>query len=163
MVLAEHVLRKFHHCTFDPKIPHFISKKFLWPFFSHRPLLRSSTLYGNNISWRPFFTISPQNLTLGPTYLKKSDDFFLVLALFWTRWWLLFPILLYTHAYCFSRFYTLLCALVTINAACAIYLFLVHHCTNSLSSLHIFVHYCTFCASLHTKTSPGFWYLTKLQ
>src|SRR6218665_4041981 len=28
------------------------------------------------------------------------------------------------------------------------------HRTNSLSSLHIFVHHCTFCASLHTKTSP---------
>jgi len=25
---------------------------------------------------------------------------------------------------------------------------------NSLSSLHIFVHHCTFCASLHVKTSP---------
>src|SRR6218665_243483 len=24
-----------------------------------------------------------------------------------------------------------------------------------LSSLHIFVHHCTFCASLHTRTSPG--------
>jgi len=23
------------------------------------------------------------------------------------------------------------------------------------SSLHIFVHHCTFCASLHVKTSPG--------
>src|SRR6218665_2260973 len=26
---------------------------------------------------------------------------------------------------------------------------------NSLSSLHIFVHHCTFYASLHVKTSPG--------
>src|SRR6218665_2023320 len=25
----------------------------------------------------------------------------------------------------------------------------------SLSSLHIFVHHCTFCASLHVKTSPA--------
>jgi len=33
--------------------------------------------------------------------------------------------------------------------------FLLHHYTNSLSSLHIFVHHCTFCASLHVKTSPG--------
>src|SRR6218665_151051 len=41
-----------------------------------------------------------------------------------------------------------------VNAAYTIYLFLNHHCTNSLSSLHIFVHHCTFCASLHTKTSP---------
>src|SRR6218665_1270825 len=31
---------------------------------------------------------------------------------------------------------------------------LIHHCNNSLSSLHIFVHHCTFCASLHVKTCP---------
>src|SRR6218665_3016420 len=29
-----------------------------------------------------------------------------------------------------------------------------HYCTNSLSSLHISSHHCTFCASLHVKTSP---------
>src|SRR6218665_2994797 len=29
------------------------------------------------------------------------------------------------------------------------------HCTNSLSSLHISIHHCTFCASLHVKTSPA--------
>ena len=56
----------------------------------------------------------------------------------------------------FSRFCTLLCALVTVDIAYTIYFFLIHHCTNSLSSLHIFVHHCTFCASLHTKTSPAF-------
>src|SRR6218665_2276375 len=56
---------------------------------------------------------------------------------------------------CFSHFYALLCALETINTPYAIYFFLIHHCTNSLSSLHIFVHHCTFCASLHTKTSPA--------
>src|SRR6218665_2176755 len=65
--------------------------------------------------------------------------------------------LVYTPTCCFSRFYTLLCALVTVNTTCAIYFFLIHHCTNSLSSLHIFVHHCTFCASLHTKTSPALW------
>src|SRR6218665_3314303 len=26
---------------------------------------------------------------------------------------------------------------------------------NTLSSLHIFVHHCTFCVSLHVKTCPG--------
>src|SRR6218665_1131112 len=31
---------------------------------------------------------------------------------------------------------------------------LIHHCKNSLSSLHIFVHHCTYCASLHVKRSP---------
>src|SRR6218665_2907984 len=51
----------------------------------------------------------------------------------------------------FSPFYALLCALVTKNTPYAIYFFLIHHCTNSLSSLHIFVHHCT----VHTKTSPG--------
>src|SRR6218665_243481 len=62
---------------------------------------------------------------------------------------------LYTPTCCFSRFYALLCPLVTINTPYAIYFFLIHHCTNSLSSLHIFVHHCTFCASLHTKTSSA--------
>src|SRR6218665_3354545 len=55
---------------------------------------------------------------------------------------------LYTPTCYFSRFCTLLCAYT-------IYFFLIYHCTNSLSSLHIFVHQCTFCASLHTKTSPA--------
>src|SRR6218665_3945406 len=55
----------------------------------------------------------------------------------------------------FLYIYTLLCALVTINTTHAIYFFLIHHCTKSLSPLHIFVHHCTFCASLHTKTSPA--------
>ena len=65
------------------------------------------------------------------------------------------PPFLYTPPYSFSHFYAFLCALVTINTAYTIYFFLIHHCTNSRSSLHIFVHHCTFCASLHTKTSPG--------
>src|SRR6218665_1087121 len=34
------------------------------------------------------------------------------------------------------------------------FLFLLHQYTNSLSSRHIFVHPCTFCASLHVRTSP---------
>src|SRR6218665_2251769 len=36
-----------------------------------------------------------------------------------------------------------------------LFFFVIHHCKNSLSSLHIYVHYCTFCASLHVKTIPG--------
>src|SRR6218665_3721564 len=66
---------------------------------------------------------------------------------------------IHTHML-FSRFYTLLCALVTVGTAYTIYFFLIHHCTNSLSSLHIFVHHCTFCASLPTKTSPAISHLT---
>jgi len=30
-----------------------------------------------------------------------------------------------------------------------------HYCRNSLSSLCISSHHCTFCASLHIKTSPA--------
>ncbi len=33
--------------------------------------------------------------------------------------------------------------------------FVIHHYKILLSSLHIFVHHCTFCASLHVRTSPG--------
>ena len=31
----------------------------------------------------------------------------------------------------------------------------IHHYKKRFSSLHIFIHHCTFCASLHVKTSPG--------
>jgi len=31
-----------------------------------------------------------------------------------------------------------------------------YYCTNSLSSLHISCHHCTFCALLHVKTSPAY-------
>jgi len=55
-----------------------------------------------------------------------------------------------------QRSYTLLCALETAHTPYTIYFALIHHCTNNLSSLHIFVHHCTFCASLHTKTSPAY-------
>src|SRR6218665_3497029 len=48
-------------------------------------------------------------------------------------------------------FYTFLClALCSRNNK-----YSVNHLFLLLSSLHIFVHHCTFCASLHTKTSPG--------
>ena len=39
---------------------------------------------------------------------------------------------------------------------CAFYFFLFHPCTNRLSSLHIFVHHCTFCAPLHVRASPAY-------
>jgi len=55
----------------------------------------------------------------------------------------------YMHTH--MPFCTLLCALVTADAAYTIYFVLIHHCTNRLSSLHIFVHHCTFCASLHVR------------
>jgi len=43
-----------------------------------------------------------------------------------------------------------------------LYLFVIHHCKNRLSSLHIFVHHCTFCASVHVKTSPAFSFNTTI-
>src|SRR6218665_907788 len=101
--VAEHVLRKIHHCTFGRKI-------------SERPFLGILFLFLHNIH----------------------------------------PLCIHTHML-FSRFCTLLCVLVTVHTAYTIYFVLIHHCTNSLSSLHIFVHHCTFCASLHTKTSPDRW------
>src|SRR6218665_1287342 len=64
------------------------------------------------------------------------------------------PPYMHTHML-FSLSYTLLCALETAHTAYTISFALIHHCTNSLLSLHIFVHHCTFCASLHTKTSPA--------
>src|SRR6218665_494585 len=78
------------------------------------------------------------------------DSYYSYFSIFCT----LYTPYIYTHML-LSRFCTLLCALVTVDTAYTIYFFLIHHCTNSLSSLHIFVHHCTFCASLHTKTSPA--------
>jgi len=63
----------------------------------------------------------------------------------YSYFWHTIPPYMHTHML-FSRFCTLLCALVTVDTAYTIYFVLIHHCTNSLSSLHIFVHHCTFCA-----------------
>src|SRR6218665_1213546 len=102
--------------------------------------------------------------------LEKSDDIFLVIDLFsgfqpfnitilYRLFLLPIAFTFYTpyrhlHPTIYSRFYTLLSTLVTVNTTYTFHFFLLHHCTNSLSSLHIFVHHCTFCASLHVKTSP---------
>jgi len=134
----EHVLRKIHHYTFGrkisqrpfigfyPKIVHFISQKFWWPFFSHRPFLRFSSL--------PCLTDCPSFLFLNSTFSQQKflDDLFsdfanlmtsfLVIDLFFTifypsvfyRWWLLFPIFahytprypLYTHPHAVFHFST---------------------------------------------------------
>src|SRR6218665_1601291 len=59
---------------------------------------------------------------------------------------------IHTHVL-FSRFCTLLCALVTVNTAYTIYFFLIHHCTNNLSSLHILVHHCTL-TQAHCRNGP---------
>src|SRR6218665_891682 len=116
-----------------------------------------------------FLEILPQNLQF--LSVKNFDDFFLVITFFtifcpsvfsyfthdesYSYFCALYTPTPYIHTHMlFSRFYTLLCALVTVYTAFTIYFFLIHHCTSSLSSLHIFVHNCTFCASLHTKWSP---------
>src|SRR6218665_899905 len=86
-------------------------------FFSHRPFLAFSAL--------PYFT---------------DDHSYISYCLHTIH-------SLYTHPHAvfnFSRFCTLLCAPVTVNTANIIYFFLIRHCTNSHSSLHIFVHHCTF-------------------
>src|SRR6218665_3257064 len=123
----------------------------LTPHFRHKNFLTT------------FFTILPK---LHFFLSKNSDDLFLVITPF-----LRFSVLPYFHIlhmmnpipiFCtlytpyihthmlFLRFCTSLCALVTVHTAYTIYFVLIHHCTNSLSSLHIFVHRLTF----HTKTSP---------
>src|SRR6218665_2068115 len=42
---------------------------------------------------------------------------------------------------------------VTKSSVSSFYFFIIHHCKHSFSLMHIFVHHCTFCASLHVKTS----------
>src|SRR6218665_200177 len=112
--------------------------------------------------------ILPENLS---SYLSKNLMTFLVIDLFSgfqpltlviLYRCLLFPIVLhlnplYTHLHPIFPFpfYTLLSTLITATTTYTFYFFLLHHCTNSLSSLHIFLHHCTFCASLHAKTSPA--------
>src|SRR6218665_394414 len=62
---------------------------------------------------------------------------------------------IHTRMLFFTFLHLALCSRNNKYTTHAIYFFLIHHCTNRLSSLHIFVHHCTFCASLHTKTNPG--------
>src|SRR6218665_3351223 len=104
----------------------FLSETLMTFFFSHHPFLRFSAF--------PYFCILQM---MNPIHI------------FCTLYTPYIP----THML-FSHVCTLLCALVTVDTAYTIYFFLIHHCTNILSSLHILVHHCTFCASLHTKTSP---------
>src|SRR6218665_3667842 len=96
------------------------------------------------------FRILPENFSF---YLSKILMTFFVLV--FSLHLYTFICALYTTDMLFSPFFTLLSTLVTANTACALYFFLLHHCTNNLSSLHIFVHHCTFCASLHVKASPA--------
>src|SRR6218665_3312445 len=86
-----------------------------------------------------FSEILPQNLQF--LSVKNSDDFFLVITFFTifcpsvfsyfthdeSYSYFLRTIHPYTHTHMlFSRFYTLLCALVTVDTAYTIYFFLIH-------------------------------------
>src|SRR6218665_21469 len=153
----DNVLRKIHHCTFGRKISErpflgilpqnlqflsvensddlfflvitkFLPHKFLYDLFTILPKLHFFSLH-------PYFHI---------LHMMNHIPIFCTLYIPYIR----------THML-FSCFCILLCALVTVHTAYTIYFVLIHHCTNSLSSLHIFVHHCTFCASLHTKTNPA--------
>src|SRR6218665_1045192 len=81
---SEHVLRKIHHCTFGPKIPHFVSHKFWRPFFlviTH--LYGLGALYREIISFTTFFfKLYPENVQLHRP--KNLMTFLLVIAPFWT-------------------------------------------------------------------------------
>src|SRR6218665_2903425 len=149
------------------------ARRLAWTANSRACFKKNSSLHiwPKNLRTTFFLAILPQNLQF--LSFENSDDLFFSHHPFFT----IFSVLPYFHIlhmmnpipiFCtlytpyihthilFSRFYTLLCALLTVDTAYTIYFFLIHHCTNSLSSLHIFVHHCTFCASLHTKTSPVF-------
>ena len=148
--------------------PHIWPKNFRTTFF--RDCTPKSTIfYPSKILMTIFLVITSfyDFLALHMSYLnpkfsqhKLLHDLFCIFAFFYDflsfRMFCTLPVCTpYMHTrMLFSRFCTLLCALVTVHTAYAIYFVLIHHCTNSLSSLHIFVYHCTFCASLHTKTSP---------
>src|SRR6218665_2942647 len=128
----EHVLRKIQDCTFRPK---YFLRDFLYPK-------------------------SPENFI---SSLKNSD------GLFWSSttirgifvFFLLFPTFHEITPYFFQNsvkiFHLIHQLLMTFfSHQRQIGLPLIHHCKNSLPSLHISVHHCTFCASLHVKTSPDY-------
>src|SRR6218665_1204543 len=95
---SEHVLRKIHHCTFPRKI-----------------------------SRQPFLGFYPKNVYIFS--LKNSDDLFFYSSPFFTIFTpysiffivigllnvVVTPPSMHTPTCCFTRFYTLLCALVTLN------------------------------------------------
>src|SRR6218665_1671355 len=76
--------------------------------------------------------------------LKNSNDFFPIVFTLYT------PCM---HTYIlFSRFYTLLSTLVTVNTKYTFYFFLLHHCTLSFITAH-FVHHCTLKQALALPTA----------
>ena len=135
--------------------PHFRNKNFLTTFLGFYPQILH---FISRKFWWLFLVI---NLFSALLYFTDDDSYFLFFAHYiYTIQYSIHP--LYTHACCFSRFCTLLCALVTVNTEYTIYFFLIHHCTNSLSSLYIFVitahflHHCTLKQALQ-KTMLNQW------
>jgi len=131
MTSAEHVLRKIYHCTFRPKefLSHFFHRNSNEIFF-----ISSKKFFFSHRPQIAIFSYFSQHFNNKTPYfyldfsfssLRKSHDFFLVLN---------------TKYACFFTF------------SSSPY---IHHCKNTLSSLHISVHHCTFCALLHVITCPG--------
>src|SRR6218665_362766 len=126
----EHVLRKIHDCTFRPK-----------DFLSHF-----------------FHPNSPGNLFI--SIIKNYDDLILVIdskSPFFHYFFSTFhnktpgfSLNFYFSSLKNSKFlfYSSTLNTPTFSPFPSPY---IHHCKNTLSSLHIFVHHCTFCASLHVK------------
>src|SRR6218665_1654372 len=145
----EHVLRKIHHCTFWPKIsqrPFFgfqpkkfhliIYKKILMTYFSHQPFFIISSLLFRGFRFKDF----SENLS---SYLSKKLMTFFLFAFFSHRpfYTHLHPIFPFIHLTFCSR-----------NNKCYVRLLLFSEFITARTALH----HCTFCASLHVKTSPAY-------
>src|SRR6218665_489073 len=94
----EHVLRKIHHCTFPRKI----SRR---PFLGFYP--KNVYIFSLKNSDDFFFSHRPFSRSSHPIFFKSSAFLTSLLHPFT-------PFYAYPTC-CFTRFYTLLCALVTIN------------------------------------------------
>src|SRR6218665_1122311 len=149
----KHEMLYFRACFKKNSSLHIWPKHFSTTFSRNLP--RNCTSYLSKILRTFFLVIAPFYHFLPFRVLQMMTPISYCLHTILSQYYFTPCIHSYTPACCFSRFYTLLCALVTVNTTYAIYFFLIHDCTNSLSSLHIFVHHCTFCTSLHTKTSPA--------
>ena len=137
---AEHVLRKINHCTFraDYTIFPFYRKKFKFidEKFSRQPQIHR--FYPSDIyKW-------PKNYLFSRFMANFS---FLINRKLW-------PNLCYLSFRIFTNDLTCLFSSYFLQVP-VFHFFVIQHYKNHLSSLHIFVHYCTFCASLHVKTSPA--------
>ena len=126
--LTEHVLRKINHCTFRPK--------YFGPHFFHRSSPKMFHFI-SKIFWCPFLAIDHKSSYFRyffPTFHHK----FLPLSFLFQPSKIINTKYTYFFHHSPSPYY-------------------IHHCKNILSSLHIFIHHCTFRASLHVRTCPVNW------